>query len=114
MEIDGQRFIGAFHNIHFENQPCRQGKQGAFEPFEAIGFALFDQIHPLKAAAAPDRRFSEILPGQALLLCFVAQQIQPHSAMFQLFTDGLQYAVFMFGFIGDAAHAVLLCVISSL
>ena len=104
MEIDGQAIVLALPDFHLKHQLGGLGEQRLFQPLEAVGSALFPQSGPLEAAASAHRFTAEILPFQPLLPRLIAQQIEPHGAMLQLFANRLQDPVFVPGFIFYPAH----------
>ena len=104
VKINVQIVVGAAKDLHLENQLGGFSEEGFFQPLQALTFsALLDQICTLVESTPLDGSGSILLGIEPLLFGFVAEQIHPQCTVFQLFADGLQEAVFDFGFI-DNAH----------
>ena len=108
VEIYIQLVIGGLQHIHLKNKLGSLGKQHLLQALQRIGVALLDVARAVIQTAAADGRIAEFLPVQATLAGFIAQQIQPQSAVLQLFPDGCQQ-----GFLYLASFLTLLMICSS-
>lgn len=114
VEIEIERVVCIFDEIHLEHPSGRAGEQRLSQALEAFGAALFLQVGALRNAASRDSRRGKLLRIQAALFGLVHQQIQPECAVLQQLADPDDEFVFDSRLVDDLRHDffLLLCFIT--
>ena len=114
VEIEIERVVCIFDEIHLEPPSGRAGEQRLSQTLEALGAALFLQVGALRNAASRDSRRGKLLRIQTALFGLVHQQIQPECAVLQQLADLDDEFVLDSRLVDDLRHDffLLLCFIT--